>query len=211
MEAGLSLLRIKRKRGAEPLHALVLQDSPSKRRRQIENQPAVFRFAETVSSDSFASPSQTKALGQRITALATSNLATTSKGALVSTLPAATDQSEPASTRFRVIPKQRAAFKPGNTKVQREHAMQILDAEQDTLDLSSPAAVLSAPVMNAPLASNDTTMDNFVPLLKEYLSCEFGSSDHPLPETADSQLQSFGLHSKRGSKVGRIRRIRLVG
>jgi hypothetical protein len=148
----VSILRVKRKRtaAASPLDGFVLEPTAAPRATKRQR---VFRFAETVPFDSFASVEQTHALHQRIHALS-------AQPELPSSQPSDDAPVSAQSALYRVMPQHT-----------QSGSLKILDVEQQAQERQK-RKVSRAPRVTARRSTEEASneMDQFVPMLKEYLS-----------------------------------------
>jgi len=176
-DSPVSILRIKRKRGAAPLDGFVLEDLPptsSPKRLRSNVDRAIFRFAETVPVDSFASAAETKALKERINALThlPAVRPATPTTLVVEDTPSI-DLKCQTRARYRVVPKDEAVKHESLQDKKRSASIQIVDVEQDVnsfREQNTGTLPSRAKDRSMRLTEDENSMDNFGALLKEYLS-----------------------------------------
>ncbi|KAI9278881.1 hypothetical protein BDA99DRAFT_429092 [Phascolomyces articulosus] len=172
-EQPLTLLRIKRKRTEEPLEALFSATAL----------PTIFRLAETVEEKSLKNITEAQKLKERITR----RVQPGSRPRTPETLEERKDrlaqqqQSSTRQARYRVINQnrstagQRSADEPPVVKSAAEELLQMYEAvrEDNAQTTSSNKAKLFA---DSDDEEDDDIMCNFIPMVKEYLTCK---SFHP--------------------------------
>ncbi|KJA14316.1 hypothetical protein HYPSUDRAFT_150581 [Hypholoma sublateritium FD-334 SS-4] len=218
-EPSYTILRIKRKRFEEPLDALVVEpESRERRSKKSRGGVGVFQYAQTVEDSDWNSAARQKAIQDEISRLAretAAKVASEAKASVPPTPVAPTPQSparagkdEPPATpaaarRYKIVdletqaPKVPARRYP--TAPPTVYSSKELEARKNARDFKMYDAVpSSAPT---PMAVDEPSdMDNFLPMLNDYLSMHDSEPTSRIP-LQKSSAATTSLKSKIPSPV----------
>ncbi|KZT28825.1 hypothetical protein NEOLEDRAFT_1239333 [Neolentinus lepideus HHB14362 ss-1] len=161
-----TILRIKRKRNEEPLDALVVE--AKSRRKKSKAAVDLFQFAETVEGDAWADARRQKELQDRISALAQLPVDERPAPAALATAPGQLSRQSSANPRYTIVQKDVPKEEP-HTQHPTSPPRVIPHKE---LRNATPSFMLLDAVPSEPNLANitaDSEMENFLPMLKDYL------------------------------------------
>ncbi|TFK48708.1 hypothetical protein OE88DRAFT_1703791 [Heliocybe sulcata] len=160
-----TILRIKRKRNEEPLDALVVESK--NRRKKSKAGVDLFQFAETVEGDAWEDAKRQKALQDRISALAKLPVDERPAPPALATVPGQLSRQTSVNPRYTIVqkdlpkeePRSRYPISPprviSHKELRNSRRFTLLDAIPSEPNLANLAV--------------DSEMENFLPMLKDYL------------------------------------------
>ncbi|KAJ7645642.1 hypothetical protein DFH06DRAFT_591693 [Mycena polygramma] len=181
-----TILRIKRKRNEEPLDALVVE---SRRRKKSRGGVGVFQFAQTVEHDAWEDDKRKRDIEDQVSRLARESASTPAEPKPPPS--ARTSPSIPKDDlvrRYRIIAQEEEAPTRRRVPTSPPKVISAKDLPPKTKDTGFKMydAVLSAD--KGPAVQPDQEMDNFLPMLNEYLKLNDISTSTSASSVSESLL-----------------------
>ncbi|KAJ6511980.1 hypothetical protein C8R47DRAFT_1092967 [Mycena vitilis] len=181
-----TILRIKRKRNEEPLDALVVE---SRRRKKSRGGVGVFQFAQTVEHDAWEDDKRKRDIEDQVSRLARESASTPAEPKPPPS--ARTSPSIPKDDlvrRYRIIAQEEESPTRRRVPTSPPKVISAKDLPAKTKDTGFKMydAVLSAD--KAPAVQPDQEMDNFLPMLNEYLKLNDISTSTSSSSVSESLL-----------------------
>lgn len=177
-----TILRIKRKRNEEPLDALVVESK--NRRKKSRAGVDLFQFAETVEGNAWEDQQRQKALKDRITALAQLPVDERPAPPALATPPGQISRQQSTNPRYTIVQKDLPKEEP---KLAYPTAPPRVIPHKELRNAMPNFTLLDAVPSEPSIVAADSEMDNFLPMLQDYLKVhEISLADHNAEASATS-------------------------